>query len=131
MNDNGEENHLVAERWVRVFGTCSSEGIWDKDGCEVGVEDLPVTKELQQQILDWQLEYERLWDLYQEVEIKDWPATNWHAFSFQGLELAKAVKAQLPDWTVMYFDEEKYAESEVDYRRKTMPRSYYDFEIKL
>jgi len=131
MNDNGEENHLVAERWVRVFGTCSSEGIWDKDGCEVGVEDLPVTKELQQQILDWQLEYERLWDLYQEVEIKDWPATNWHAFSFQGLELAKAVKAQLPDWTVMYFDEEKYAESEVDYPRKPKLRSYYDFEIKL
>lgn len=131
MDENKVVNRLVTERWVRIMGDNGCDAVWDKDECAVSVDDLPVANGLRREILDWQLEYSRLWDLYHEVEIADWPASNWHAFSVQGLQLAKAVKAQLPDWTVIFVDKEKYTECCVDYPKTPKPRSYYEFAIVL
>ena len=132
MGDYDEENQLVADRWVRVLADYSCEGVWQKDGIPADIDELPVSDELRKQFLAWQEEYNRLWDIYlEDEEYRPEPFPGWNAFSAWGLELAKAVKVQLLDWTVIYYDEEKSWESSYDDTGKRKPRSYIEYEITL
>lgn len=46
------------------------------------------------------------------------------AFAAEGLLIAKAIKAELPDWTVVYFDE-----SRVDRDAYEQDRSEFEYEV--
>ena len=132
MNNNVEDNQSVAERWVRILADYSCEGVWQQDGNPADLEELPISEELRKQFLAWQEEYNRLWDIYlEDEEYSSEPFPGWHSFSEWGLELAKSVKVQLPDWTVIYFDNEKSWARGYDDTGKRRPRSYYEYEIIL
>jgi hypothetical protein len=49
-------------------------------------------------------------------------------FSEQGLEIARDLKRELPDWTVVYFDEERNNES--IWLGGPEDRSYFEYEIQ-
>ncbi|MBP2303439.1 hypothetical protein [Azospirillum picis] len=98
----------------------SSEGLWDRDGIMMDREDLPISPELSARHLAWCDRYE-FNDLY---EGKATPSFDLPGFAAEGLAIAKAIKAELPDWTVIYFDEAKA------YRTvKTVPRSEVEYEV--
>lgn len=102
---------VVADRWVRVMGDHSAWGVWERPGGAITPEYLPIPIELMQRIHRWQDDYERVFDPH------DMAATDPEArrcFSEEGLAIAVAVKRHLPDWTVVYFDEHRYAEAEAE-----------------
>ncbi len=122
-------NALKRDRWVLVMGEFGSEGIWEKDGCEGAVENLPVSKDLQQRLYNWNLKYDAIQWAHDEPEVEPDEPPDWREFSAQGLALAKEVKAALPDWTVMYFDEEKSADRHSSGGYGEKPTKYYRYEI--
>jgi hypothetical protein len=72
-----------------------------KSGGSCGIDDLPVSKELRDRIMEWQDWYERS-PLYMTDEWDDLDI-----FSAEGEAIARAVKAELPDWTIVYHHEAK------------------------
>jgi len=97
-------NMLAAERWVRVMADYSSEGLWHKDGCAAAAEDLPVSEALSARLRAWCDLYEESTE-YLPVDHPDRKPFDVAAFAAEGREIAKAIKAELPDWTVIYLDE--------------------------
>lgn len=85
-------------KWVKVmaeYGTC---GLWKDKKHEYRVVDVPLSAEILSRLKAWCEWYEK----------NDWLLLSnfpWVAFGEEGLEIAKLIKAELPDWTVIYFDE--------------------------
>ena len=49
-----------------------------------------------------------------------------YAFAAQGLSIARAIKAELPNWTVVYFDEAAFANR---LHELTRPRETFEYEV--
>lgn len=92
-------NSLTSLKWVRIMCDFSATGVWDKDGCSCALEELPVTPIVKIMIEGWQAWYECSIGC---AETK-WFDPKAHA-AF-GLFVARLVKSDLPEWTVIYFDE--------------------------
>jgi hypothetical protein len=98
--------HLTPDRWVRVMADYGTDGLWERDGVMMDRQDLPVSAELAKRHLTWCDVYERSEFYLDPSERKrefDLPV-----FAAEGMEIARAIKAELPDWTVVYFDEAKH-----------------------
>src|SRR6185312_8878778 len=95
-------NMLAAEKWVRVMADYSSDGLWHKDGCTAAAEDLPISAPLQARLRAWCDWYEQNTDYLPADERKPFDTP---AFAAEGREIARAIKAELPEWTVIYLDE--------------------------
>ena len=90
---------FIAHKWVRILADSSADGVWEKGGGATTADALPVSVALIQRIREWQAWYDRdedNWGLFRGDVA---------AFSAEGLAIVRAVKAALPDWTVVYFDE--------------------------
>jgi hypothetical protein len=94
------ESPLVRDRWVRIFCDYSADPVWAKDGGGCDLEDLPVSASLAARLRAWARRYERKDSGLLVIDWDEGPA-----FTAEGLAIAKAVKAELPDWTVIYLDE--------------------------
>ena len=78
-----------------------SGGVWDREGCGACIESVPVSAPLAARFERWLARYERARD--------DWmrdPEFDYAGFAAEGLAVARAVKAELPDWTILYFGRE-------------------------
>lgn len=107
------------DKYVRVLADYCADPVWEADGCMMMmmIEELPVTEDLRQRLVEWNHVYERKCP----SDGITWPEQAQHAA--QGLELAKQVKQQLPDWTVVYSDSHKLAQlilSETDSDDRTL-----------
>jgi hypothetical protein len=97
MNDG---NSLIEHRWVKVICDYCAWGVWDRDGLPREASELPIEPALVERIEAWQALYETL---PVEMRVTDW--SQGARFLAEGLAIARAVKAALPDWTVIYVDE--------------------------
>jgi hypothetical protein len=106
-----DENLLIAHKWVRILADSSADGVWAKDGCGTCADHLPVPPELIERIRAWQAWYDR--------DENDWGLFKGDvaAFSAEGLAVARAVKAVLPDWTVVYWDDAAWEQDGKDKER--------------
>lgn len=115
------DNPLTEHRWVRIMCDYCADGVWAKEGGACSAEDLPVDPSIRARIRAWQ-------DLYDsratEALISDWE--HWNHFNTEGLAIAKAVKSELPGWTVIFFDE---AASEAASETTEQPRALFEYEI--
>ncbi|PHY94263.1 hypothetical protein CSR02_06290 [Acetobacter pomorum] len=116
-----EESELLRQKWVRVMGEYVCDGLWQQDGCPACADDLPISAELRQRLLAWAERY----NAYDVPPEPTSPPFDMEAFATEGLAIACAIKAELPDWTVIYFDEQQ-----VDDTYRDQPRSDYEYEIK-
>jgi hypothetical protein len=117
-------NPLVAEKWVRIMCDYCADGLWSKRGGACDLADLPVSAELLARIALWQAWFEKC-----PSDGRGWPDIE--AFSAEGESIARAVKAELPDWTVIYHDEAK-AEALLRQGRESYqraPRQVFEYEI--
>ncbi len=89
-------------RWLRIMAVYGSEGVWQMDGTEGVLDDLPVSKALRDRLDAWQAVYDEHDDMDDAA-----PRLDVDRFAAEGLAIARAVKAALPDWTVIYHDEAK------------------------
>jgi hypothetical protein len=127
LRDERRESGLAADKWVRIMCDFSADGVWARTGGAAMPEDLPVSVGLHKRIRAWQDWYERHARPDPEFSSAP-PGFGIDAFSSEGLAIAKAVKAELPDWTVVYHDE---ARAEPQYREPyvELPRSCYEYEV--
>ena len=84
------------KKYVKIMADYLAEGVWDHEGACLSIADVPLHATLQLEITDWQATYDRT-GMDEDFDVV--------GFSVQGLALAREVKRQLPEWTVMYFDE--------------------------
>ena len=113
-----DDNEWIAHKWVRILADSSADGVWEKGGGATSADALPVSAGLILRIREWQSWYDR--------EEDDWGIFRGDviAFSAEGLAIARAVKAALPDWTVVYFDEAASKRT-----KKNEPRSAFEYEV--
>ncbi|BCI65835.1 hypothetical protein [Acetobacter aceti] len=115
-----EEPSLADEKWVRIMGEYGCDGVWHRDGCPAYADELPVSEGLRERLLAWAQRYDDC-DFPPE---ENSPPFDMEAFARDGLKIARAIKAELPDWTVIYFDESK-----ADYKNRSQPRRQYEYEV--
>lgn len=102
------------EKYLRLMADHCSSGFWSELGVNLEPDDLPIKYWLKNMIDEWQAWYDRE-ALNDDFDVK--------TFSKHGYALAVKLKQQLPDWTIMYFDELASAENR--------PRTEYLKEITL
>nr|WP_244150570.1 hypothetical protein [Acetobacter malorum] len=113
------------ERWVRVMADYSSSGVWEKDGCEGDEDALPISHMLKERLKKWTESYEHS-QFYLPENMRAATAFDLEGFAREGLEIAKALKAEMPDWTVIYHDE-KACHAKDD----CSDRSTFEYEVLL
>lgn len=114
---------MSSEKYLRVMADYCSTGLWDKSGCNVDPEDYPLSEATKKLLDEWQQLYEEN-DDWKEPEQRKTPPFDIPSFAKQGLEVAKAVKRDLPDYTIVYFDEEKSNQTDGHEDRKI-----FEYEI--
>lgn len=102
-------NDRDPERWVRVMGDYGSTGIWEWSGSEMMPAELPITAPLKAQLADWARRFFSAVDSWRAGDADNFQRlctddVALYAYSDEGLSIARAIKAELPDWTVVYFD---------------------------
>lgn len=100
-----EENHkknFADQKYVRVMCDYCATGIWAKNGGSEEVDNLPVNAEVIARLDKWQAVYD-LQDCFIEQTSK-WDLD----FMQEGLSIACEIKRQLPDWTVMFYNENNH-----------------------
>lgn len=107
--------------WVRLMADYSSDGLWHRDGVMMSQTDLPVSEALRSRIEKW-------CDWYEKFDLENIVAFDYMKFSIEGEAIAWAIKAALPGWTVLYFDEAKALTAYL--AEDAIPRDILDFEIK-
>ena len=94
------------------YGTA---GVWDHDGAPLDSAKLPLSPRLRARLARWCDRFQASLD--REIDLE--------AFATEGRAIARAVKAELPDWSIVYFDEAAAA------REKYQgPPSTYEVEIE-
>jgi hypothetical protein len=118
-----EGNSLTRQKWVRIMADFSADGVWNKQGQLCELDCLPVSGALKARISAWMDWFDRGADRSDRTAIP----FNVRIFTEEGLQIARDVKRELPDWTVVYFDEER--SNEWIYHRRVGDRSYFEYEI--
>lgn len=128
MNEIDDDDLLNRHRWARIMCDVSADGVWDLEGRACDADDVPIAPDLIERIRRWQAHYEAIENALEEEE-RRYCDGDWQAFSAEGFAIARAVKAALPDWTVIYFDEARACAIPFDDRRRRSAE--YEFEITL
>lgn len=92
-------NRLAQDKWVRVMCDFSASGIWTKSGSSASLNDLPVDNETAFMLGVWQ-------SWFEQRHSED-PIPSLDRFVSYGWRIVWDIKEQLPDWTVVYFDEKR------------------------
>ena len=114
----------MKNNYVKLMADYSASGVWDAEGVMLELERLPISAPLMAKIHAWASWYGQNDDYLPAAE-RSLPAFPFKAFSAMGRELAGSLKAELPEWTVVYFDE--YALAEHQGGREL--RTAYEYEI--
>ena len=93
-----------------------SAALWDPDGAPLNPNRLPLSPKLRERLARWCVRFQRSFE--GEIDLD--------AFAAEGLAIARAVKAELPDWSIVYFDDAAAAR-----RNYRGPPSSYETEIPL
>ena len=88
-------------KYIRLMADFCSDAVWDENGASVDINSLPIHHWLKNMIDDWQAWYDREgFDDNFDLDL----------FGKHGFALAVKLKQNLPDWTIMYFNESKIQE---------------------
>ena len=72
-----------------------SAGVWDHDGAPLAVGRLPISPKLRARLARWCDRFQKSFE--GEIDLE--------AFAAEGRAIARAIKAELPEWSIVYFDE--------------------------
>lgn len=94
------------EKYVKLMADYCSSGVWEIDGIMMDIDALPISERLRVAIRKWVDYYETNDDyLAEDDRTSDFDVD---FFGEEGYKIAKLIKAELPDWTVMYYDEREF-----------------------
>ena len=93
-----------------------STGLWDYDGAPLNPSRLPLSPKLRERLARWCVRFQRSFE--REIDLD--------AFAAEGQAIARAMKAELPHFSIVYFDDAAAAR-----RNYRGPTSNYEVEIHL
>jgi hypothetical protein len=102
-------------KWIRVMADFDSDGFWEEDGSMMERENIPISLNLMVRHIKWCEWFEKY-----DFDVVDFDIKG---FSKEGSEIAFAIKDELPDWTVIYFNQE------LAVRYPTGPRHMFEYEV--
>jgi hypothetical protein len=102
-------------RNLHLMADYGSVGVWDHDGAPLDPAELPLSPKLRARLARWCRRFQQSFET--EIDLE--------AFAAEGRAIARAVKAELPDWSIVYFDEAEAARA----KYQGTPASY-DVEIR-
>lgn len=115
------------DKYIRVMPDYASNGIWHRQGIHAEPDELPISKSLHEWLAAWANRYDINDDFLPESERKN--RLDWSEFTSEGLAIARAIKAELPDWTVVWWDEQKLAEAMRSVSGERPSRRLFEFEV--
>jgi hypothetical protein len=86
-------------RHLHLMADYGSAGVWDHDGAPLDPSSLPLSAKLRARLARGSARFEESFEAAIDLE----------AFAAEGRAIARAVKTELPDWSVVYFDEAEAA----------------------
>jgi hypothetical protein len=86
-------------RHLHLMADYGAAGVWDHDGTPLDPAKLSLSSKLRARLARWTARFEKSFE--DEIDLD--------AFAAEGRAIARAVKAELPDWSVVYFDEAEAA----------------------
>ena len=89
-------------KFLKVMADYSSTGLWDQDGINVSLDNYNLSESTRLALDLWVNWYEENDDWKSESERKGFGLIK---FSELGLRVAQAIKKDLPDFEIVYFDE--------------------------
>jgi hypothetical protein len=95
--DETYESTLRARKWVALDCDYSTDGVKSYNAEYCCADELPVDAAIIARIRAWQEEYEAFLDMPEDEAKVRGPL-----YDAEGLAIAQALKAALPDWTVVY-----------------------------
>lgn len=103
MGESEREPSLADEKWARIAAECGDTCVWHRDGGGTCAEELPINPGLIAALDGWCAWYGCDCEDFMPPHARD-PALRFDAGAHRevGLILARAVKAQLPDWTIVF-----------------------------
>src|ERR1700722_752446 len=101
-------------RNLHLMADYGSAGVWDHDGAPLDPDKLPLSPKLRARLARWSARFEKSFE--GEIDLE--------AFAAEGRTIARAVKAELPAWSIVYFDEAEAARAKYQGAPAT-----YDTEI--
>ena len=84
---------------LHLMADYGSAGVWDHDGNPLDPPGCHSGDKLRARLARWCARFERSFE--GEIDLD--------AFATEGRAIARAVKAELPDWSIVYFDEAEAA----------------------
>jgi hypothetical protein len=91
------DNVMTARRRrnLHLMADHGSAGVWDHDGTPLDPAKLPLNPKLRGRLARWSARFQKSFET--EIDLD--------AFAAEGRATARAVKAELPAWSIVYFDE--------------------------
>jgi hypothetical protein len=86
-------------RNLHLMADYGAAGVWDHDGAPLNPARLPLSPKLRTRLARWCERFQQSFEA--EIDLE--------AFAAEGRAIARAVKAELPDWSIVYFDEAEAA----------------------
>lgn len=101
------------DKYIKLMADYCSSGLWNKEGECIAIEQMPVSAELLVRVDAWVRKYDiGCTDYLSSTDEGYNHDFNMKAFSDEGWAIAHSIKEELPDWTVMYFDEMQFEQGE-------------------
>jgi hypothetical protein len=104
-----------SRRRIRLMADYGTAGVWDHDGAPLDSAKLPLSPRLRARLARWSDRFQASFE--REIDLD--------AFAAEGRAIARAVKSELPDWSIVYFDEAAAASEKYQ-----GPPSAYEVEIE-
>ncbi len=92
---------FTIEKWVRVMAGHCCDGVWHRDGSDGCASALPIRPALRERLIAWADRYNACGD---HLPPERQAAFDLEEFSADGLKITRAIRAELPGWTIVYFD---------------------------
>ena len=86
---------------IHLMADYGSAGVWDHGGGPLDPVKLPLSPRLRARLTRWCARFQESFET--EIDLD--------AFASEGRAIAQAVKKELPDWSIVYFDEAAAARS--------------------
>jgi hypothetical protein len=106
---------IRSRRHLNFMADYRAAGVWGHDGAPLDPARLPLSPHMRSRLARWSARFQRSFET--EIDLD--------AFAAEGRAIARAVKAELPDWSIVYFDEAAAARADYSGARTT-----YEAEIK-